>query len=133
VTGFIDSNVLIDVFTADPAWGRWSERSIIDLGDRPKINGIVYAEIAVRFGSRESLDSELAALEVDLIEPGLSALFSAGKAFAAYRDRGGSRTAILPDFIIGAHATSLGLPLVTRDPCRYRTYFPDLSLVTPDA
>jgi predicted nucleic acid-binding protein len=59
------------------------------------------------------------------------ALFAAGKAFRAYRDAGGSRENVLLDFFIGAHALILGMPLLTRDPKPFRTYFPTLELITP--
>jgi hypothetical protein len=48
-------------------------------------------------------------------------------------NRGGTRTSTLPDLLIGAHAAVLGLTLLTRDTARYRTYFPNLQLVVPDA
>ena len=60
-----------------------------------------------------------------------SALFLAGKAFARYRKRGGSKTQVLPDFFIGAHAAVLGWPLLTRDAGRYKTYFPTLEVLAP--
>jgi len=42
------------------------------------------------------------------------------------------RRSPLPDFYIGAHAESERLPLLTRDPARYRRYFPKLRLLAPD-
>ncbi len=36
------------------------------------------------------------------------ALFMAGKAFQQYRAAGGSRSGVLPDFVIGAHAVVSG-------------------------
>jgi predicted nucleic acid-binding protein len=57
--------------------------------------------------------------------------FLAGKAFLAYRKRGGARGAPLPDFFIGAHAAVTGLALLTRDGARYRTYFPTVRLIAP--
>jgi predicted nucleic acid-binding protein len=38
---------------------------------------------------------------------------------------------VLPDFFIRAHAVAAGLSLLTRDPRRYRSYFPTLELITP--
>jgi hypothetical protein len=58
-------------------------------------------------------------------------LFLAGKAFQTYRARGGSKTGVLPDFFIGAHAVAEGISLLTRDTRRYRSYFPTVSLITP--
>jgi hypothetical protein len=58
--------------------------------------------------------------------------FLAGKAFAAYRRRGGSKTSPLPDFLIGAHAAVMGHKLLTRDARRYRNYFPKLDIIAPE-
>ena len=60
-----------------------------------------------------------------------AALFLAGKAFQRYRSAGGTRSGVLPDFFIGAHVGVAGLPLLTRDVQRYRTYFPSLNLIAP--
>jgi hypothetical protein len=38
----------------------------------------------------------------------------------------------LPGFYIGAHAAVEGLWLLTREPARYRTYFPKVRLIEPD-
>jgi predicted nucleic acid-binding protein len=51
--------------------------------------------------------------------------------FQKYRAAGGRRTGVLPDFFIGAHAAVEGWPLLTRDPRRYRAYFPKLELIAP--
>jgi predicted nucleic acid-binding protein len=46
--------------------------------------------------------------------------------------RRGSKSGVLPDFFIGAHAAITGIPLLTRDVSRYRTYFPLLELIAPE-
>ena len=48
-----------------------------------------------------------------------------------YRRSGGPKTNVLADFFIGAHASVLGVELVTRDTSRYRSYFPRLGLISP--
>jgi predicted nucleic acid-binding protein len=61
----------------------------------------------------------------------LSASFLAGHAYAEYRKAGGTRQAILPDFLIGAHAAVTGRSLLTRDPNRVATYIPGVNVIAP--
>ena len=93
------------------------------------INPVIYAELAAPFSSPEQLD----ALTTDFRREPLPwrAGFLAGKAFVAYRRRGGTRRSPLPDFFIGAHAAVEGFALLTRDARRYRTYFPSVQLICP--
>lgn len=130
----IDSNVLLDVFTDDPAWGDWSARmlaAVLDDG-RAVVNPIVYAEVSVGFDRIEDLDEALPATQFGREPLPFAAGFVAGKAFVHYRRRGGTRSSPLPDFYIGAHAAVAGHRLLTRDARRYRTYFPTIELVAPD-
>jgi len=60
------------------------------------------------------------------------AAFLAGKAFLAYRRRGGSRRSPLPDFFIGAHAAVRGYDLLTRDAGGIRSYFPGVAIIEPE-
>jgi predicted nucleic acid-binding protein len=55
----------------------------------------------------------------------------AGKAFVQYRRQGGTKTNVLADFFIGAHAAVAGLPVLTRDVRRYASYFPTVRLIAP--
>jgi predicted nucleic acid-binding protein len=59
------------------------------------------------------------------------AAFLAGKAFLDCRRNRGTRSSTLPDFFIGAHAALAELTLLTRDPSRYRAYFPTVAIVSP--
>jgi predicted nucleic acid-binding protein len=130
----VDTNILLDIVTDDPTWADWSQQQleVASLRDRLAINPVVYAEFSSRFRRIEDLDAMLAAVEIVVAEMSRPALFLAGQAFKTYRGRGGSRTSILPDFFIGAHAAVLDAPLVTRDAGRYRTYFPTLELIAPN-
>lgn len=131
-TVLVDANVLLDILTADPAWEPWSAAALTAAAESSllAINPIIYAEISIGFECTEDLD---AALPEELQREALpwDAAFLAGKAFRAYRRRGGARSAPLPDFYIGAHAAIQGYSLLTRDANRYRTYFPDLPLIAP--
>lgn len=131
----VDTNVLLDLVTGDPAWADWSVATLEEaalLGPLA-INDVVYAELSVRYGDIAELDAMIAAAGLSHLSMPKEALFLAGKAFQAYRRAGGSRTGVLPDFFIGAHAAVAGWTLVTRDAGRYRTYFPGLGLRTPEA
>ncbi len=130
----VDSNVLLDVLTQDPSWGRWSaERLQEAVDDGPVlINQIVYGEVAYRFSSVETLDDVLSPMRFVRGNLPWAAAFLAAASHRTYRGRGGRRTAILPDFLIGAHAAVLDLRLLTRDATRYRSYFPTVYLVAPE-
>ena len=129
----VDSNVLPDVATDDPAWGSWSSGALARTTDEAilVINALVYAEVSIGFTSIEALEE---ALPGDLYRREhlpYEAAFLAGKAFVEHRRRGGARRSPLPDFYIGAHAAVSGYRLLTRDAVRYRTYFPTLDLIAP--
>lgn len=97
------------------------------------IDPIIYAEVSIAFERVEELDDILPADTFRRDPLPWAAAFLAGKCFLEYRRRGGSRRSPLPDFYIGAHAAVAGLPLLTRDPRRYRTYFPRLTILAPSA
>ena len=130
----VDTNILLDVVTDDPNWSDWSIEQLEAAALRGPllINDVVYAELAVRYERIERLEAFLSEAGLDMAAMPRSALFLAGKVFQKYRKAGGSRTGVLPDFFIGAHAAVDRLDLLTRDSARYRTYFPTVKLVTPD-
>jgi len=129
----VDSCVLIDVIDEDPTWleaslealDAWSHRGPV------LINPVVYAEVSLDFDSPMTLDALLDKVGVVFAELPREALFLAARAHHAYRRRGGTRTGVLPDFFIGAHALVLEVPVLTRDARRFRSAFPSLRLVSP--
>lgn len=129
----VDANVLLDVMTEDARWLAWSAQAIERAADRYRlvINPVVYAEVSIRYSRIEDLDAALPKAMFDREPIPYEAAFLAGKAFFAYRRRGGRKSLPLPDFFIGAHAAVAGYSLMTRDAARYRTYFPKLSLIAP--
>lgn len=129
----VDTNVLIDVLENDPDWVEWS---LTQLRHRAQltplaINPIIYTELSVAFSSIETLDATLATMQLRQLEIPRPALFLAGKAFVRYRQQGGSKSNVLADFFIGAHAAVSRLPVLTRDTRRYRAYFPTVELIAP--
>lgn len=130
----VDTNVLVDVLENDPDWADWSVAQLRAQAQihRLVINPVIYAELSLAFSTVEALDEALAALQIPVIEIPKPALFLAGKAFVKYRRQGGTRTHMLADFFIGAHAAVAGLPVLTRDVRRYAGYFPTVLLIAPD-
>lgn len=129
----VDSNVILDIATQDPAWEHWSANALERAANEAVlvINPIIYAEVSIGFDRVEDLEH---ALPTDLYRRDVlpyEAAFLAGKAFLSYRRRKGSKTSPLPDFFIGAHAAIAGFRLLTRDAARYRTYFPKLTVISP--
>lgn len=131
----VDTNVLVDVLTDDPRWADWSARQLAaqakvhDL----TVNPVIYSELSLMFETFEALDEQLDAMQITYEELPRPALFLAGKAFVRYRKGGGSKHNVLSDFFIGAHAAVMSCPILTRDPKRYRTYFPSVQLLMPAA
>lgn len=129
----VDTNILLDLVTDDSQWFDWSARTIQDAAvDGPLcINAIIYAELSARYDSTANVDDFVEAAGVQFFDIPRKAAFLAAKAFGRYRSAGGTKTGVLSDFFIGAHASALDIPLLTRDVRRYRTYFPDLHLIAP--
>jgi len=128
----VDSSVLLDLFTEDSQWVDWSQAHLTEATERGAIvlNAVVLAEIAPRFSRIEALRSALPSMAmVEEIPP--AAAFLAGHAHANYRRAGGARGAVLPDFLIGAHAAVTARPMLTRDPRRIATYIPGATLIAP--
>ena len=129
----VDTNILLDVAESDPAWADWSQRQLehLALTDTLTINPVIYTEFSIGYARIEEVEAVLAAVALPIAPMPREALFLAGKAFLQYRQRGGSRSGVLPDFLIGAHASVERWRLLTRDVARYRSYFPGLQLIAP--
>ena len=129
----VDTNILIDVLEDDPEWADWSIAQLQAQSrvHRLVINPIIYSELSLAFSTVESLDEAVQGMALGMEEIPRPALFLAGKAFVEYRRKGGAKGNVLGDFFVGAHAAVSGLPLLTRDPRSYLTYFPAVTVVSP--
>ena len=130
----VDSNILLDVATGDPTWADWSSRALEAAANESPlaINALIYAEVSIGFERIEQLEQAIPSNTFRREPLPYEAAFLAGKAFLKYRRRGGQRTSPLPDFYIGAHAAVSGFRILTRDPRRYRTYFPTVDIISPE-
>jgi predicted nucleic acid-binding protein len=130
----VDSNVVLDVVDSDEDWHTWSALNLERAADQGRlaINPIIFAEISMSFTDSSDLLARMSLMELEREALPWDAAFMAGKAHALYRKRSGLRDRALPDFFIGAHAVVKGHRLLTRDPRRYREYFPSLEIIAPD-
>lgn len=129
----VDSNVLLDILTEDPAWLAWSGDALAQAAESGPvyINPVIYSEVSVRFTTIEALEDALPREDYRREPIPWEAAFLAGKVFVDYRRNQGTKSTTLPDFFIGAHAAISGFDLLTRDVGRYRTYFPTVPLIAP--
>lgn len=128
----IDSNVILDLVTADERCLEWSSAHLTKVADSGPvaINPVIFPECAFGYQDAADLLSDLPP-GMELLPLPYEAAFLAAKAFAGYRRLGGKRERILGDFYVGAHAQVACLTLLTRDAARYRTYFPKVKLIAP--
>ncbi|MGD0799995.1 MAG: type II toxin-antitoxin system VapC family toxin [Terracidiphilus sp.] len=129
----IDTNVLVDVLERDPQWFDWSIGQVrkLSMTHPLAINAVIYAELASTYSSSAILDEKIAIMNLVFEPIPRTAAFLAGKAYVLYRRQGGTKSNVLADFFIGAHAAVLGCPLLTRNTRRYSAYFPTVRLIAP--
>ena len=135
MTTFIDTNILIDVTKEDSEHHVWSVERLNDARSRGPVivSDIVYCEFAVAIPEQDQIDEAIGRLDLERCGYSDAALYRAARAFRAYRDKGGPRENLLPDFLVGALAETEDVALLTRDPARIRTYFPDVQLIEPES
>lgn len=129
----IDTNILVEILGNDSAARRWSVIQLAraeDLG-RVVINQIIYGELAAGY-ARDVIGELLDTANIEFNSVSFDAAWQAGAVHGLYRRAGGARERTLPDFLIGAQALLEGHNVLTRDPKRYRSYFPELNIISPD-
>lgn len=127
----VDSSILIDVFGNDPQHGRASADSLrrcLREGSLA-VCDVVWAEVRAVFGNDAEFASAMKTLGARFLPLTEQAASAAGVAWKSYRKAGGTRTRVMADFLIGAHAMTQADRLLTRDSDYYRTHFRGLTLV----
>jgi predicted nucleic acid-binding protein len=130
----VDSNVVLDILSSDQRWFEWSLEKLSSLAATGPllINEVIYAEVSARVNTEAELNAALDSLNLRFERSPQEAFFRAGRAFLDYRKSGGTRSGVLPDLFIGAHAEVLGCRILTRDKRRFGTYFPTVGLIMPE-
>ena len=129
----VDSPVLLDVFTGDPAYLPASQSALRRAMQEGSlvVSEVVVAELRPLFSRRVELTKTLATLGVDFSPMTVDAALLAGESWQRYRIGGGKRERLIPDFLIAGHARECADRLLTRDRGFYRRWFRGLKIMEP--
>jgi predicted nucleic acid-binding protein len=135
----LDTNVLIYAFESDSPFYRWARETIVGAvtGDGAAINAVSLAEICVGDADPSTVADRIRSWGIEILDVPSAAAEVCAMAYAQYRKRRTSQAVAhvpnmpLPDFFIGAHAKIMAWEIATTDRNRFRTYFPSVSLRTP--
>jgi hypothetical protein len=131
----VDSSVLLDVLTEDPRFVVGSETAL----RRARLEGslivceCVIAEVYPALDDAGAFGEFCDDLEIEFIPMSKESAFLAGQYFCQYLKRGGKKSRVVADFMIGAHATCQADRLLARDRGYFKSYFRDLHLWDPAA
>ena len=128
----VDSSALIAIFKNERTGGKWLEFLLqLRLENQLTACDVVWSEVAPLFGNLEALTKNMSALGVAFSPLDETAAFEAGRLFANYRRRGGSRGRMIPDFMIAAHAMRHRASLATAESDFINSQFPRLKILQP--
>lgn len=131
----VDTNVLLDVFGADPTHGRRSLAALRRCAAEGRLVAceVVWIEAAVRFPTPAEGHRRLDDLGIAFDPVDRQTAAAATAAWAAYRRAGGRRERVVADFVVGAHGGERADRLLTRDRGFYGDRFPGLVVLDPSA
>jgi len=137
----LDTNVLIYGFDRRSPLHPWAWgilRSSV-LGGGAAVNPVILAEYLTGEQTPETVIPRLTAFGISILDLPSMAAPRCAEAYSGYLENRRRQPAPpipkspLPDFFIGAHASILSLPLATADLGRYKIYFPEVELITPES
>ena len=130
----VDTSVLLAIFKGEPKGESWLEclQSAAETAALLVSSVCSFAEVRSFFPSDDACRKALRSIDLRHSPFKEEASLLAGKLFRTYRNEGGRRKVILPDFLVAAHAATQADSLATEDRGYLRRYFPALRLLTPD-
>lgn len=129
----VDSSVLFDVLANDPTN---LAGSLAAMREARRLGAIiacpvVWAEVRAFFSKPSVMTDAFLQAGIGFDPFDLACADLAGETWKKYRSRGGTRTRLVPDFLVGAHAQVRGGRLLTRDRGFFRRYFTGLRVIEP--
>lgn len=136
----IDTNIIYDIFFDDPVYSQPDIDFLNSLSPLDSLIAcdVVWAEASAGFADKAAFRRQMAAFGIDFSPMPEAATIRAGEIWKqarleAARKKKKLRLAIVPDFLIGAHALECADALVTRDRGFMRRWFSNLKIVDPSA
>jgi predicted nucleic acid-binding protein len=128
----IDTSVILAIWGKEPGFERW-ERALKQAAEEGElcICPVVFSEISPGSDSASALLEALCSLAISYDEINPDSARLAGLIHLLYRQEGGPREHLIPDFLIAAHAQEQCARLAAIDRGYLRRYFPNLTLVDP--
>ena len=127
-----DSSVILLLQKREAGWEAWRDVLTRAATEGPLLLcPIVFSECSIGFPSAEVARQQFESIQLhyDPIAP--EAAYLAGQTFLRYRQEGGPRQHLIPDFLIAAHASVQADRFAAIDRGYLRRYFPSLALLTP--
>ena len=132
MTTAVDTSVLISIDQGEPDAGAWVDclAKAREAGELV-VCDVVAAEFFAVVMDWAAFRETLNALGLRLVSTSLEASCLAGSTFRKYRDAGGPREHLIPDFLVASHARIDCDALAAVDRGYFRRYFRDLKILRP--
>ena len=132
MTTAVDTSVLIAIAKGERDAAAWIDLLIVARSEGDLvICDVVAAEFFAALMDARKFRRSLRDLGIAFRSTSLAAAQLAGRIFKLYRRQGGPREHLVPDFLIGAHASEDADRIAAVDRGYLRRYFPNLELLRP--